>query len=276
MEQYQAIKKILLETENLQAHFKRLAKPGNQLHPLDIDLMMEKMRGLYEEVIKLYEFTPSAIQETPFLARKAEPQEQPKPQHAEPATVTPAIPLPEKIIIVDSETTAVKAETISPAPAETTPPAFTLSNSFGSPVIELHPDIPVPDIRTESPESKTHSESTKPAVKTTLDLFAQAGMESIASRLGSDDDASVAARMQRAKINDLRSAIGINDKFLFINELFRGNMQQYNKVLDELNDFRSLGGAQTYLMELKVEHQWDAESNAFVRLSSFIERRFGS
>lgn len=98
----------------------------------------------------------------------------------------------------------------------------------------------------------------------------------MASRLGADDDPSVAARMQRSKINDLRSAIGINDKFLFINELFRGNMQQYNKVLDELNDFKSLNGAQTYLMELKVEHQWEAESNAFIRLNSFIERRFGA
>jgi hypothetical protein len=276
MEQNQAIKKILLETENLQAHFKRLAKPGNQLHTLDIDLMKEKIRGLYEEVIRLYEFTSSERQEIRFIARKDEMQEQHKPL---PSPVTIEIheqPVADQKPKVEHETAIKAVTTPPPAPAEKTSAVFTAPHESESPGKDVQSDTAQPDVRSESPELRSLSDNTKTPVKTTLDLFAHAGIESVASRLGADDDPSVAARMQRSKINDLRSAIGINDKFLFINELFRGNMQQYNKVLDELNDFKSLNGAQTYLMELKVEHQWEAESNAFIRLNSFIERRFGA
>ena len=38
------------------------------------------------------------------------------------------------------------------------------------------------------------------------------------------EDNSLAARLQRKPVSDLISAIGINDKFLFLNELFSGSM----------------------------------------------------
>jgi hypothetical protein len=80
--------------------------------------------------------------------------------------------------------------------------------------------------------------------------------------------------MERQPIQDLRAAIGINDKFLLINELFSGSLEAYNKMLDELNEFKSFNGASTYLIELKVEKQWDSKLPSWKKLVQLLERKF--
>lgn len=75
-------------------------------------------------------------------------------------------------------------------------------------------------------------------------------------------------------MNDLRQSIGINEKFLFINELFNGDMGRYNKAIDELNELKTLKGAEIFLLELKVQNQWDSELDAFLKLKDLTERKF--
>ena len=70
------------------------------------------------------------------------------------------------------------------------------------------------------------------------------------------------------------SAIGINDKFLLLNELFWGSMDKYNRSIRALNNFPTLLGARTYMSELQIEFQWDCNSEAYKKLSDLIERRF--
>lgn len=88
------------------------------------------------------------------------------------------------------------------------------------------------------------------------------------------EDNSLAARLQRKPIADLMTAIGINDKFLFLNDLFGGSMEKYNKSIRSLNNFSTLLGAKTYMSELQIEFQWDCESEAYKKLNDLIERRF--
>ena len=107
-----------------------------------------------------------------------------------------------------------------------------------------------------------------------LDLFSEVPPETLGDSLSSAEKPAVADSLQTNGISDLREAIGINDKFLFINELFNGDLERYNKVIDELNGFSGLIGAQTYLTELQVQYQWDEESAAYQKLSSLLERKF--
>ena len=88
------------------------------------------------------------------------------------------------------------------------------------------------------------------------------------------EDNSLAARLQRKPVSDLISAIGINDKFLFLNELFSGSMEKYNKSIRSLNSFSTLLGAKTYMSELQIEFQWDCNSDAYKKLADLVERRF--
>ena len=96
----------------------------------------------------------------------------------------------------------------------------------------------------------------------------------ISDKLEQNVDNSIAARMQRKPVSDLISAIDINDKFLFLNELFGGSMDKYNKSIRSLNSFSTLLGAKTYMSELQIEFQWDCNSDAYKKLADLVERRF--
>ena len=99
-------------------------------------------------------------------------------------------------------------------------------------------------------------------------------VHTIGDILEKTEDNSLAARLQRKPVSDLISAIGINDKFLFLNELFNGSMEKYNKSIRSLNSFSTLLGAKTYMSELQIEFQWDCNSDAYKKLNDLIERRF--
>ena len=88
------------------------------------------------------------------------------------------------------------------------------------------------------------------------------------------EDNSLAARLQRTHVSDIRMAMGINDKVMIINDLFRGSVERYNKSIDALNEFPTLSGARVYMNELQIELQWDTESQAYKMLNDLVERRF--
>ena len=88
------------------------------------------------------------------------------------------------------------------------------------------------------------------------------------------EDNSLAARLQRTPVTDIRLALGINDKVMIINDLFRGSVDRYNKSIDALNDFPTLSGAKVYMSELQIELQWDTDSQAYRQLNDLVERRF--
>lgn len=89
-----------------------------------------------------------------------------------------------------------------------------------------------------------------------------------------DDDNSLNAKYQHAPVNDLKTAIGLNDKFLLVNELFGGSMEKYNKSIDNLNDLKTLNGAMIYLNELKVELQWNSSNEAYKKLWTLVAQKF--
>jgi hypothetical protein len=46
---------------------------------------------------------------------------------------------------------------------------------------------------------------------------------------------------------DIRQSIGINDKYLFMSELFGNNKEEYERVLDKINTFSSYNEAEIWL-----------------------------
>ena len=89
-----------------------------------------------------------------------------------------------------------------------------------------------------------------------------------------EEDNSLAARLHRTHVSDIRAALGINDKMMIINDLFKGSFERYNKSIEALNEFPTLSGAKIYMSELQIELQWDTESQAYTMLNDLVERRF--
>ena len=100
--------------------------------------------------------------------------------------------------------------------------------------------------------------------------------ETLGERLQQQQDPTLADKLQHSALNSLQSAIGINDKFLFVNELFNGSMEKYNRSVANLDDLKTLNGALIYLNELRVELQWNSSNEAYKKLLELVHRKFGA
>lgn len=81
-------------------------------------------------------------------------------------------------------------------------------------------------------------------------------------------------KFQNAKVNDLTKAIGINDKFLFIKELFNNKGEEFNSAITKLNAFASIDEAFDHLDYLKESYFWDNSGEAYLKLCDLLRRKF--
>ncbi|MBN1338415.1 MAG: hypothetical protein JXA03_03780 [Bacteroidales bacterium] len=70
----------------------------------------------------------------------------------------------------------------------------------------------------------------------------------------------------------LKKAIGINDKFFFINELFDGNLKDYNSLIENLDNQNTTTEAFEMLEKKFTEKGWERHPDAFARLKQYVER----
>lgn len=85
----------------------------------------------------------------------------------------------------------------------------------------------------------------------------------------------VADQLGATPIKDLRKAIGINDRFLFINELFRGDESMYERSIKTINNFTIYAEAQYWMeRELKVKLGWDNDKSVTQDFYALVRRRF--
>lgn len=82
------------------------------------------------------------------------------------------------------------------------------------------------------------------------------------------DDTAPMPAMNR--INDLRKAIGLNDRFLMIRDLFAGDAARYEDTIDTLNEFDDLDECMIYIVE---NFAWNPDSEGAKMLVSLIERK---
>lgn len=74
-----------------------------------------------------------------------------------------------------------------------------------------------------------------------------------------------------APVDDIRKAISIGDRFLFIRELFGGNGEALQKTIDELNKLSSLEEAEALV---RKRFHWDEETPAAQLFMNILKRRF--
>ena len=86
---------------------------------------------------------------------------------------------------------------------------------------------------------------------------------------------SVADKLRANTIQKLAESIALNERFLFSNELFNGNMEAFKRALTELDHIASLADAERYInIQLKEENQWNMESETVEKFITLIKRRF--
>jgi hypothetical protein len=103
-----------------------------------------------------------------------------------------------------------------------------------------------------------------------------AQQESLNDKLkGTSSRKEVAHNIKEGPVKDLRKAIGINDQYLFINELFRNDQIMYERSIKTINSFNIYGEAEFWIKrELKLKLAWNENSEAVQLFDQLVKRRF--
>ncbi len=234
------------------------ALSANSLSNIEIDILLEQLRSVYVhmEMLKSYERKENSVQDKDN-----------------------SIDSQANLEVQVSQTPAFDVnKVIDPQPFIPSPP----------PVIE-EPDLTSqkvtdqPIYYTQHSNSEPQSSASHKTQKVTGDLFTNA---TVADKLKSDnpslnekitqghDDRSLAHKMQLKPIADLKTAIGINDKFQFINDLFEGRIELYNDAINRLNSCGTAIMADVVFLGFKNDYNWNENGDAFNKLRVFVTRRY--
>jgi len=89
------------------------------------------------------------------------------------------------------------------------------------------------------------------------------------------DETSIADKLSSLPLQDLKKSIGINEKFKFVNELFDGDLQEYNTCVDALNDCQTFSAAEEFIAQTLIpKYNWKKESGVYQSLLFLIQRKF--
>ena len=90
-----------------------------------------------------------------------------------------------------------------------------------------------------------------------------------------EQNAELLSRYAEAPIKDLKKAIGINDRYQFIQELFKGDETMYERSIKTINDFSIFPEAEFWIRrELKTKLGWNAEDPLVIQFDQLVRRRF--
>lgn len=82
-------------------------------------------------------------------------------------------------------------------------------------------------------------------------------------------------KLKDAPIKDLKKAIGVNDRFVFINELFRGDEAMYERSIKTIQNFSIFAEAEYWIRrELKVKIGWHDNHPVVKQFDQLVKRRF--
>lgn len=232
------LKLVSAHLEELRSLIQKLEEHPDQIHQIDLDLALEKVRRTYDELCR-FKLNVSVV-------------------------------LPEKRDAVVIDQKIIKEEPVSVGQPEI--------------VIEKEPEREpevIPEPAVEAINIKEEVKPTEPATSL-IDLFSASSVQekqivkkTIVEKMAEEKSVEILAeKIGKKKISSLNQAIGINEKFFFINELFDGNMKSYKEAIDDLDKLERLANAVDYLEQLVKDKGWDKSKEAYTMLKDFIERRF--
>ena len=83
---------------------------------------------------------------------------------------------------------------------------------------------------------------------------------------------------QPKSLNDKLAAniqIGLNDRIAFVKHLFNNQQEDYNRVISQLNTFKSERDAKTFIKTLvKPDYDWSEQEELETRFMEIISRKF--
>jgi len=207
-----------------------------KVNELELDVALQKTQEIFEQLLRIKLVPEDSDNEK----KTASPKPDPKPVAVEVEKLAPVEVSAPKNIVVVQEKKIVKEESV-PAPASV------------------------------SEEKKPQADSVKSAIlaeKISPSDFHPINETLAQNKTGSD----LSSKLQTAPLSSISSGIGLNDKFLFIRELFKGDNVLFNTTIQHLDTADSLANALNYI---SLHFDWDEKDETTQKFIHLIHRRHG-
>jgi hypothetical protein len=233
---------------------------GSSIPQVEIDFMVQNLRQLYEAALMLNHTNAlTSLDEVKVAVTQkilAEKRALEMKRTEEPQQTRSEIPVTQQM------------ET-----GEADPIVHHSMNEVIATVGSVEPAAEEKTVRTERKKT-SHDVNTKFEDKPTVgDRFGSE--ESVHRKIASKSSSkTVADKLHRNPIKDLKTAIGINEKFLFVNQLFEGNLQNYSAAIEKINTVTDLSTAKQVAADLAGQMNWDDNNEHVKNFMELVERRF--
>ena len=206
-----------------------------------------------------------------ILGIDAEPMAEPEPEHTpeptsepEPTPAPEPTPTPEPKVgggLFDIDDIPVRTKAGRKMIALYNAPVTPKAEPKAEPVVTPEPE-PMPE---PTPEPVVAAAEPIEAPKRLADVLGS-GVTVLGDKIAGEE----APTTPFNRIADLRKAIGLNDKFLMIRDLFAGDAALYEDTIDRLNEFDDLDECMIFIVE---NFRWNPDSEGAKLLVSLIERK---
>jgi len=204
-----------------------------KVNGLELDVALQKTQEVYEQLLRI-KITP-------------EQEEMPVPVIIPTPSVIPA---PENIVAAKEKVIAKEAPT--PVSVEKK--------------VKKEVSTPIPE------EKKQLTEPAKAAIL--AEKISPPDSHPINETLASQKTgADLSSKLQTAPLSSIASGIGLNDKFLFIRELFNGDNALYSNTIRNLDAANSLKDALGYIHH---NFDWDEKNETAQKFVALVHRRHGN
>lgn len=232
------------------------AQPGS-LSAIELDLMLEEVRQFYTTLkIMSQQVMPSVQVNAPMHGQGGLPRQNANEQDEKPAKADTEPPQPKAEPVFEPQPEA-EVQVAQPAVEEKADNA---------------PKTSSPAETTPLPKESTKEAQPKRQGPNIAESFA-ATNKPLGDTLGQPQE-QLANRLQQSPISNMMAAIGLNDRYLFISELFEQNADAFHQAIQQLNSAVDLDQALYVFRALEQPH-WKEASEVVAKLEDLIHRKFG-
>lgn len=227
--------KDIQEIENIVSNYKNYS----QIPPIEIDRVLSRIRNLYDSLILLKNASTEPVTEDLEITSQTKSETEIEESVSAGKTEQPK---DDKLIEVEEEK------------------AIESTDDTKSPV-KISQDLPL---------EKEKPVDIKKEPETLADLFLNSKSFRSEKLAEKNPVMDLSSKLQSQPISDIGSAIGLNDKFLFINELFNGNSEKFEETISYLNNAPNFNDAFNYLNE---HFDWEMENPSVQKLLDLARRK---
>jgi hypothetical protein len=274
------------------SRYNQLYVPAGAISQLELDLMLDDLRKLYETFKNIGQLSLSlqdTVNKPEVKVNTAIPEEQKHlaetaPSYSEkPQQTREPVPATEQANLQDNAIAETAAKTIPEPESENGTEdiknaEFLTETEYAMESLKESPFQPEPGITNREnpipPQTETHPPvSTEPAPATLADRF-NTGSKSLSDSMASAPGQGVmGSRLQFQPIADLTTGIGLNDKFSFISDLFGNSAAHYDEAITRINKAVNIDEAY-WILQKYHSASWEQKQESLARLKDFVKRRF--